>query len=119
MRAFLRQALLAVAFGLGTYAFGWWAVPSIGALWGLINPAGRHAAVRAGMAAAASWAILLLVPAITGAPLAAFTAHQAGALQVPAWALVVVELAFPFAVAWGAATLGAAVRGGKGAGSAP
>ncbi|OYV62854.1 MAG: hypothetical protein B7Z72_14725 [Gemmatimonadetes bacterium 21-71-4] len=119
MRAFLRQALLVVAFGLGSYAFGWWAVPVIGGLWGLINPTGRHAALRAGMAAAASWAILLLVPAITGAPLASFAAQLAGAMQVPAWALVVVELAFPLAVAWSAAALGAAVRGGAGGGSTP
>lgn len=119
MRAFLRQALLVVAFGLGTYAFGWWAVPAIGVLWGLINPAGRHAALRAGMAAVASWAMLLLVPAIVGAPLASFAAQLAGAMRVPEWALVAVELAFPFAVAWGAAALGAAVRGGAGVGSAP
>lgn len=112
MRNLLRILLLAAAFVLGTWAFGWWAVPAGALFWGLINPAGRRVAVRAALAASLGWALLLVVPALLGAPVLHFGAELAQSMAVPAWALVAAELIFPFVVAWGAATLGVAVRGG-------
>jgi hypothetical protein len=103
----LRLILLGLAFAAGTYAVGWWAVPAIGALWGLMNPAGRRVALRSGGAAALAWAALLLVPAAVGAPVPSFGAALAASMQMPTWVLTVVELLFPFALGWAAATLGA------------
>lgn len=59
MSRMLRIALLAMAFGIGTWMFGWLAVPAIGAL---------HAGIRrsasspheAGFAAVIAWLALLL-----------------------------------------------------------
>jgi hypothetical protein len=110
-RSWLRVILLALAFALATAALGWWAVPAVGAVWGLMNPAGRRAALRAGLAAALAWAVLVLVPGALGAPVLSFTARLAASVRMPAWALVTVELLFPFALAWASATLGAAARG--------
>ena len=36
-RASLRIVLLAIAFALGTWILGWWAVPLLGAAWGLLR----------------------------------------------------------------------------------
>ncbi len=109
-RALLRLALVALAFGLGTYAFGWWAVPTVGLAWGVMPGSSRRVAVRAGLAAALAWAVLLAAPGLMHAPVFAFAGKLAAAMQVPAAALWVVELAFPFLVAWSAALLGSAIR---------
>ena len=110
-RALLRSTLLALAFGLGTYAFGWWAVPVVALAWGAMSGPVRRVAVRAGVAAALAWALLLLAPGLMGDPVISFGRKLAGAMQVPVWALWVVELVFPFLVAWSAALLGSALRG--------
>ncbi len=110
-RGLLRLMLLALAFGLGTYGFGWWAVPLVSFAWGVMNGPTRRVAVRAGLAAAIAWALLLVAPAITGAPIFSFGGKLAGAMQVPAWALWTVELGFPLVLAWSAALLGSAFRG--------
>ncbi|HEX8725414.1 MAG TPA: hypothetical protein VF737_08510 [Gemmatimonadaceae bacterium] len=110
-RALLRLVLLIVAFGLGTYAFGWWAVPIVALAWGAMNGAARRVAVRAGAAAALAWALLLLAPAVIRDPVVSFGAKLAGAMQLPVWALWAAELVFPFLVAWSAALLGSAVHG--------
>jgi hypothetical protein len=108
-RTWLRLILLALAFALGTAALGWWAVPAVGALWGLINAAGRRVAFHAGVAAALAWAALVLVPAVLGAPVLSFAGKLAATMRVPGWVLAAVEVLFPFALAWASATLGAAV----------
>lgn len=110
-RGLLRLALLALAFALGTYAFGWWAVPAVAFAWGAMSGAARRVAVRAGVAAAVAWALLLLVQALLRAPVFSFGDKLAGAMQVPVWALWTVEVAFPFVVGWSAALLGSVLRG--------
>jgi hypothetical protein len=112
-RTWLRLILLALAFALGTSVLGWWAVPAVGAVWGLMNPAGRRVAFHAGVAAAIAWAALVLLPAVPGAPVLSFAGKLAATMQVPGWVLAAVEVLFPFALAWASATLGAAVPGSR------
>lgn len=112
-RTWLRLILLALAFALGTSVLGWWAVPAVGAVWGLMNPAGRRVAFHAGVAAALAWAALVLVPAVLGAPVLPFAGKLADSMRIPGWVLAAVELLFPFALAWASATLGAAVLGSR------
>lgn len=110
-RNITRMTLLVLAFWLGTYALGWWAVPAIGVAWALISPAVARAGIRAGTAAALAWALLLVIPAAFGAPMFSFGGKLAAAMAVPIWALYAAELVFPFAAAWSAASLTAALRG--------
>ena len=110
-RGLLRLTLLALAFGLGTCGFGWWAVPLVAFAWGVMNGPARRVAVRAGVAAAIAWALLLLAPGLTGAPAFSFAGKLAGAMQMPIWALWTVEIGFPLTVAWSAALFGSAFRG--------
>jgi penicillin G amidase len=110
MRGLARLALVAAAFALGTYAFGWWSVAVVGVLWGVINPRMPRVAVRAGVGAAVAWAFLLAIPAASGAPMASFTAKLAAVMRVPSWGLIAAELLFPAALAWSAASLGALSR---------
>jgi hypothetical protein len=110
-RGLLRLALLALAFALGTYAFGWWAVPAVAFVWGVVSGTDRRVAVRAGVSAAVAWVLVLLVQALLRAPILAFGDKLAGAMQVPVWALWAVEVAFPLLAGWSAALLGSALRG--------
>lgn len=110
MRGLLRVALLAAAFALGTYAFGWWAVAVVGVAWGVMNPGMPRVALRAGVAAAVAWGGLLAMPAVAGAPMAAFATKLAAVMQVPAWGLLAAELLFPGALAWSAAVVGSVAR---------
>jgi hypothetical protein len=113
MRTLLRAVLLATAFALGTIAFGWWAVPAVAALWGLIAGPGRRNAGTAAIAAAVAWAVLLVAPALRGAPTATFVVHLARTMSVPVWALLTAELALPLMMSWSATTLTASVREGR------
>lgn len=108
-RTYTRLALLALAFALGTYGFGWWAVPVVGLVWGLASP--QRAAFRAGGAAAIAWGLMLVLPAVVGVPIFSFGGKLAAAMTMPQWALYAAELVFPFAAAASAAALGSGLRG--------
>ncbi len=110
-RGAVRLVFAAAAFALGTYAFGWWAVAAIAVGWGAMLGGGWLAALRAACAAAIAWAVLLAVPAAAGAPIVPWAHTLADVMQTRARVLLGIELAFPFALAWGGAMLGAAARG--------
>jgi hypothetical protein len=108
MRTLLRLLLLALAFTVGTALLGWWTVPLLGALWGVIAWRTPRVAVTAGLAALLAWAVLLLVAARADA-----FGRLAGALssvmQLPGVALVLLTLLFPALLAWSAARVTATV----------
>ncbi len=110
-RALLRLALLTVAFGLGTYAFGWWAVPAIAVVWGLINPGAPRVAARAAVAALLAWVLLLFVPQLFGVRIVPWGIRLSAAMQIRPWMLWTAECVFPLALAWSGAALAAALRG--------
>jgi hypothetical protein len=113
VRTLLRGLLLATAFALGTITFGWWAVPAVAALWGLIAGSGRANAGTSAVGAAVAWGVLLVAPAVRGAPTVAFLVHLARAMSVPVWALLSAQLALPLVLSWSATTLAASVREGR------
>lgn len=107
-RAALRLALLALAFAAGTAWLGWWAVPFLGAVWGVIAWRVSDAAWTAAVAAVVAWGGLLLWTAARG-PVGVLAERVGGVLGLPAAALVAVTLLYAAALAWSSATVGRAV----------
>ena len=104
MRALLRVGLLALAIALGTACMGWWVVPAIGALWGLLAPRQSKASLTASAAAALAWVGLLVVVAIRG-PMLDLADQVGGILAIPGWLFILVTVAFPAILAGSAAEL--------------
>lgn len=112
MPTIIRLILLALAFGAGTWAFGWWAVPAVAALWGLIARGANGSAVTAAVAAVLAWGAVLGFDAV-GGRLGVLLARVAPLFTVPALALVGAALALAALLAWSAAaTAGGLVRRG-------
>ena len=102
MRWLLRLVVLSVAFAVGTALLGWWTVPLLAAIWGVIAHRVPRTGVLAGIAAALAWGALLLKAA--GAPsFAALIDAIAGVMQSPPASLIAVTLVFPALLAWSAA----------------
>lgn len=108
-RNVMRMALLVIALGVGTYGFGWWSVPLIAFVWGMLDRSER-AARRAGFAAVLAWVFLLVGPALMGAPTWQLGSELASAMNLPAAVLWLVMVVYPFAAGWSGAAVGAAVR---------
>lgn len=108
MRRFVKYLLLAEAFAVTTFGLGWWTVPIVAALWGLVST-GTHRARNAAFCAAAGWATLLVLDAARG-PVSAMGAQLGRVMHVPAAVLYVLTLLFPAVLAWSAAALVPALR---------
>jgi hypothetical protein len=108
MRTFVKFILLAEAFAVATYAVGWWMVPVIAAIWGLLSKDAANARF-AGFAAAAGWATLLLLDVSRG-QVGVMASQLAGVMKLPAVALYLLTLIFPALLAWCAATLAPTIR---------
>ena len=101
-------AMVSSAAALGTWAFGWLALPAIG----LVVGAGRISARPVATAASASliaWAALLAYDAATG-PVAALADLLGGVLGVSGALVIGLTLAYPAVVAGAAAGVGAGLR---------
>ncbi|MSR07804.1 MAG: hypothetical protein EXR93_12180 [Gemmatimonadetes bacterium] len=108
MRLLLRLVLLGGAIALGTWAFGWLAVPVIAAVWGgWVRDTPRPGLVPA-TAAGLGWGILLIWTGAVG-PLPALVAKLGGITGLPGISWIVATLFFPVALAWSAAVLAGAV----------
>jgi hypothetical protein len=99
MWTLLRVAMLAVAFGAGTWTFGWWAVPVIALAWGVFARGSRGSAAAAAVGAAVGWAALLGFVALDGR-VGVLLSRVAPVLSLPGVALVAVTLLFAALVAW-------------------
>lgn len=108
MRIFVKFILLAEAFAVATYGFGWWIVPLVGAGWGLLSRDVAKARFAA-LAAAVGWATLLLLDVSRG-PVGVMGSQLAGVMKLPAIALYLLTLIFPALLAWCAATLTPTIR---------
>lgn len=95
--------LLAVAMAVGTWWLGWWAVPIIGAAWGVARY-GQYSAWTAAVAAGLSWMLVLGLVALRG-PVGDLARIVGGALTLPGWVLVLAVVVFPAALAGTAARL--------------
>lgn len=85
--------LLAAAFGAAVVAIGWWAVPVLAALFGIVAST-RRPGRTAGAAAALAHAVLL-ARALSRPVGGTFAARLAGAMTLPRWAPVVASVLFP------------------------
>ncbi len=96
-------AVLVVAFGAGTVMFGWWTIPLIGLIWGVIAPSKLQTGATAAMAAALSWGLLLSWTATQG-PVGALARRVGSIFGVPSVAFFGITLTLA-AVLAGSATL--------------
>jgi len=103
----IRQALLvgalAVVMALGTWWLGWWAVPVLGAAWGVARY-GAYPSATAGVAAALGWLLVLGVQATRG-PMGEVSRTLAGALGMPGWTPLLAAALFPAGLGAAAARL--------------
>lgn len=106
MKTAVRILALALVFAIGTRAIGWWAVPVIGLAWGIVA---RRDGWAAGVGALVAWGALLGRDALLG-PVGELATTLGAIFHAPAALLVALTLAFPLALAWSAATVGAGLR---------
>jgi hypothetical protein len=109
MRNFVKVILLAEAFAVTTFGLGWWSVPLVAALWGLVSREDRRARTAA-LCAAGGWATLLLLDFARG-PVATMGTQLGGVMNLPPAVLYLVTLIFPALLAWAAAALMPRLRG--------
>lgn len=95
-------------FALVTATGGWLTVPLTAAVWSALPTAERHRELRLALAAALSWALLLLWNARQG-DMSRLLAVLGGTLQVPPASLVVLTLAIPALLAWSASVVANAI----------
>ena len=101
--------IAASAMALLTWLLGWWAVPLVAAFAGSVLYRREGVAWRMALAASVAWALLLTINALTG-HLSVAATTLGGVLRVPGVVLVLITLAFPALLGWGAATVAIAVR---------
>jgi len=82
---------------LGTWWLGWWAVPVLGAAWGVARYAAFPTATAA-VAGGLAWAGLLALGALTG-PVGALSRTVGGVLGAPGWVPLLITILFPAALA--------------------
>ncbi|MDQ3698676.1 MAG: hypothetical protein M3373_11735 [Gemmatimonadota bacterium] len=104
MGAIAGVTLLAAAYALATWVFGWLGVPLVAAAWGLVARASPDATRQAAFAAAAGWAILLAWQSTRG-PVGTVAATLGRSMALPTAAVVILTLLFAAALAWSAATV--------------
>ena len=107
-RRMLRVALLAAAMAVGTWSLGWWAVPAIGAAWGLLQR-GRPRFVETFAGAALAWTALLAFDA-THAAFGRLTTVLGGVFMLPGAVLLLVTVLYAALLAGCAAQVAGTAR---------
>jgi hypothetical protein len=100
----LRILLLAVAMAGGTWVFGWWMVPVLGALYALVQRSGTPVAREAALGAAIGWSALLAMQ-VAHPAFDRLSTALSGLFPVPVWALLLVAVGFAAILAAAAAAL--------------
>ena len=102
--------LLIIAFGLATLFFGWWTVPLIGLVYGILARPANRPGWLAALAAAAAWALLLSWTATQG-PVGLLSEKLAGVMRLPASVLFLITVMFPLILAGCSTGLISAIKG--------
>ena len=108
-RLALQMLLLSAAFAVMTVALGWVAVPAVALLWGFVARREELPGLVALLGAGLGWGWLLGWNAVVG-EVGELVRVAGGVLALPALGFVVLTLAFPMVIAWGAAVVGGAVK---------
>jgi hypothetical protein len=106
----MRSGLIALVLAAATILAGWWAVPIVACLGGLLLAPRAWDGARAALAAVTAWAALLAWTAATS-PLAKLLHQLSSLMHLPGWVLIAVTLVFPMGLAWSAWNLGRNIRG--------
>jgi hypothetical protein len=105
MKRWLSLVALVTAFALAS-RLGWWTVPIVAALWGILRPSVRAPAGTAALAAALAWGIWLLFDwQQNHAGMAVLATRLGGILKLPPAGLIAGTLILGALLAWSAATL--------------
>jgi hypothetical protein len=107
----LRVLMLAIVIALGTVLAGWWAVPIVALLFGLLMRGSPAPGTTAAASGALAWGGYLGLAAAGGAPVGRFAASLAASMQLPGWAPLLATLVFPALLAGLSAYLGARAGG--------
>jgi len=109
----LSVLVLAVVLAFATVFLGWWGVPVVAFLWGLLTARLlRRPAGAAALAAVLAWAALLGMDAM-GGRLTGLGTLFGSIAKLPSGVFFALSLLFPALLAWSAAALGADLRGGR------
>jgi len=101
----MTMLLLALAVAGGTWIGGWWMVPLLAAGWGFRS---ALPAWRAGLAAAAGWAILILT--LPWPALGRLAPRLGAMVGAPGWVALGLSPAFALVLGWSGARLGRTLR---------
>lgn len=101
---YLRTAVVAGATMAGTILLGWWSVPAVGIVSGLVPRPGRGAVLEAGVGAAVGWAAVLAWSAMSG-PVWLLAQRVGPVFGLPGMALLALTVVFPALLAGSAALL--------------
>ncbi len=108
-RPALQLLLLSAAFAVMTVALGWVAVPAVALLWGFVARREELPGIVALLGGGLGWGWLLGWNAAVGG-VGELVRVAGGVLALPGLGFVVLTLAFPMVIAWGAAVVGGAVK---------
>ena len=106
MRNAIPWLVLVAAFVAGTAFVGWWAVPIVGAVYGLVATDGMPWLLTS-LAASTAWALLLLLAAATQGPVLELAGVVSGVFGLPGFAFIVLTLSFAALLAGSAGELAA------------
>ena len=96
--------IVALVIACVTWFAGWWGVAVVALVAGAIYRREGGRPWRVALAASGGWAMLLLIDAIDGR-FGHVATMIAGAMSLPAAALLLVTLLFPALIGWSAATI--------------
>jgi hypothetical protein len=105
MRKAASFVTLVAAFALAT-KLGWWTVPLVAALWGLLHPRLPRPALWASAAAGLAWVAWLAFDAVRGqGAMGVLATRLGGVMRLAIPALFLVTILFPALLAWSATVL--------------
>ncbi len=108
-RPALQMLLLSAAFAAMTVALGWVAVPAVALLWGFVARREELPGLVVLLGAGLGWGWLLGWNAVVGEA-GELVRVAGGVMALPGLGFVVLTVAFPMVIAWGAAVVGGAVK---------
>ncbi len=109
MKGLVRVGVLAIAVGAATVGLGWWAVPLVGALWGVVAARETWPVTTIAAAAGLSWVVLLGWAAVQGPVLG--VANTLGAtVSLPGWGVLLLAVVFPTVLAGSAAGVAGTIK---------